>query len=185
MQLLLHTNTDRFSCRQWHAESVRLAVFLSHQLLELLLPPLETRKIITFNLYRTAKMWKNRFWLAREQGGDIRVWEVEMRRWLVSTLGCLDPWRYFHPSIRLRDNLTRMVRPSNTSSHATIYYCDIQTQNGCIVCPSQNVDGLLHADVTTPATIHPSDNTSIRKFVHFGFQVISTVPGHFLACALT
>jgi hypothetical protein len=78
-----------------------------------------------------------------------------------------------------------MVSPRDILSHATIDYCDIRTQNGRIVCPPQNVDVLSHANVTTTASIRPSDNMSIRQFVHPRFHIIFTVPSRFLLCALT
>jgi hypothetical protein len=76
------------------------------------------------------------------------------------------PWRHVHPST---------FCPIDISSHATIYYCDILTQNG-----PQKVDGLSHANVSTTAAIRNSNNTSFRQFIHLRFHAISTVPSHFL-----
>jgi hypothetical protein len=81
------------------------------------------------------------------------------------------PWWCVHPSIRPCDNSTRMVCPSDISSHMTIDYCDILTQNGCIVHPKMwmfcRMPTLRPLRQYVLQTICPSDNSSILDFTSF------------------
>ncbi len=48
-------------------------------------------------------------------------------------------WTIHPPTNRPRDISTQTKRPPNEPSAVKIYYCDIPSQDGQIVCPPQNV----------------------------------------------